>query len=94
MNNWSGSCLYDLQRNAKFEELEMNVLKVLQSYMEFISCAKKVEENRMWSSGNMDNRKGGFFFHQFTSLGRSFVTEKDYKPTCSMYEHVSVSECV
>jgi hypothetical protein len=62
MNNWAGSCPYDLHRNAKFGEREMNVLKVLQSYVEFIFCAKKVEESRKWSSWRVGHKKEDFCF--------------------------------
>lgn len=62
MKNWAGSRPHDLQRNVKFGEHEMNVFMVLQSYTEFISCAKKFEKSGKRSSGRVGHKMEGFCF--------------------------------
>lgn len=82
MNDWAGSCPCDLQKSRKLGKLEINTLKppppAPQRQREFISCAKNFEGSGELSSGKSGPQKGGFLFHYFSSLGRSFVTEKNY----------------
>lgn len=67
MKNWAGSRPHDLQRNVKFGEHEMNVFMVLQSYTEFISCAKKFEKSGKGVQGEWATKWRGFVsLFQFT----------------------------